>query len=81
MRKKWGAENVSGLLILFFVIGNSRSSYLVRGGALAFKWNDPIFRSKLLNYTYGSKNLPFWLVTLLSLIDCMVLHYYWYPKY
>ena len=75
---------MSVLLILFFLIGNSRSYYSSRGGgggALAFKWNDPIFRSKLLNYTYGSKNLAFWLVTLLSLIDCIVLHYSRYPKY
>ena len=67
-----GGEYVS-TFDLIFLIGNSWSSYLVRGGALAFEWNDPIFRSKLLNYTYGSKNLAFWLVTLLSLIDC--------PKY
>ena len=74
-----GGENVSVLLILFLLIGNSRSSYSSRGGggggALAFKWNDPIFRFKLLNFTYGSKNLAFWLVTLLSLIDFIVLHY------
>ena len=75
-----GGENVSVLLILFFLIGNSRSSYSSRrggggGGALAFKWNDPIFRFKLLNFTYGSKNLAFWLVTLLSLIDFIVFHY------
>ena len=61
MRKKGGKSVIHGPL--------SSSG----GGALAFKWNDPIFRSKLLDYTYGSKNLAFWLVTLLSLIDC--------PKY
>ena len=61
MRKKGGKSVIHGPLSLS------------GGGALAFKWNDPIFRSKLLDYTYGSKNLAFWLVTLLSLIDC--------PKY
>ena len=29
------------------------------GGALAIKWNDPIFRSKLLNYTYSWQKFSF----------------------